>query len=107
MNHSSGKRLTHEEVVNRLDDETVSYDSGLGVSTYFSELLRVSIKVEPNMYQVAIQWLKDLLYHAEFDKERYVVINDRKQFLRIAYWRVLQTSRCLGQDPTIHGRDQA
>lgn len=66
----SGERLTHEEVVNKLDNETVSYDVGLGVSGAFTDTLRVSIKVETALYETAVVWLRDLVYGAEFDKDR-------------------------------------
>lgn len=66
----SGQVLTHEEVINRLDDETVSYDVGLGNGDAFTDLLRVSIKVENTAYDTAVAWLKDLVYGAQFDKER-------------------------------------
>nr|GAT54909.1 predicted protein [Mycena chlorophos] len=66
----SGERLTHEEVVNRLDDETVSYEVGLGVGGAFTESFRVTIKVEIAHYETAIAWMKDLLHGAEFDHER-------------------------------------
>ena len=70
ITRSSGERLTHEEVVNQLDNDTVSYDTGLGLSDAFAETLRVSIKVDPGMYETAIAWLKDLVCNSEFDKER-------------------------------------
>ncbi|KAJ6575205.1 Metalloenzyme, LuxS/M16 peptidase-like protein [Mycena capillaripes] len=66
----SGERLTHEDVVNKLDNETVSYEVGLGMGNSFAETFRVSIKVETAQYETAIAWLKDLMYGAEFDKER-------------------------------------
>ncbi|KZT05962.1 uncharacterized protein LAESUDRAFT_701454 [Laetiporus sulphureus 93-53] len=70
VKRSSGEELTHEQVVNKLDDDTVSYDVGLGVGAAFNEMMRVSIKVESAMYESAIAWLRDLLYGSEFDKDR-------------------------------------
>ncbi|KAL6304310.1 Metalloenzyme, LuxS/M16 peptidase-like protein [Sparassis latifolia] len=70
VTRSSGEKLTHEEVVNRLDNDTVSYEVNLGVSGTFSETMRVTIKVETAMYESAIAWLKDLVYDSIFDKER-------------------------------------
>lgn len=64
--------MTHEQVVNQLDDETVSYEVGFGVSDAFTENFRVSIKVELSAYEKAIAWLRDLVYGAVFDKERSV-----------------------------------
>lgn len=70
----SGERLSHEDVVNKLDNETVSYEVGLGMSNAFAETFRISIKVETAHYETAIAWLKDLMYGAEFDKERSVFL---------------------------------
>jgi hypothetical protein len=55
-----------------LDDETVSYEVGLGVANSFAETMRVSIKVETAAYESAVAWLKDLVYGSEFTKERLV-----------------------------------
>lgn len=70
VKRASGEYLTHEEVVNKLDDETVSYEVGLGLSNTFTDTFRISIKVETARYETAIAWLKDLIYGAQFDKER-------------------------------------
>ncbi|KAF8832423.1 hypothetical protein HHX47_DHR1001921 [Lentinula edodes] len=73
VKRQSGERLSHEEVINKLDDETVSYEVGLGIANSFAETLRITIKVENAAYETAIAWLKDLLYGSEFDKERLAV----------------------------------
>lgn len=70
VQRKTGERLTHEEVVNKLDNETVSYDVGLGFSNSFTDTFRVTIKVETALYETAIAWLRDLLYGSEFDKDR-------------------------------------
>ncbi|KAF8922457.1 Metalloenzyme, LuxS/M16 peptidase-like protein [Mucidula mucida] len=70
IHRQSGEVLTHEEVINKLDDETVSYDVGLGTAGAFGEMLRISIKVEVASYETAVAWLRDLLFGARFDKER-------------------------------------
>jgi Zn-dependent M16 (insulinase) family peptidase len=70
VKRASGEDLTHEEVVNQLDDETVSYEVNLGFAGMFSELARVSIKVEEHRYATAVAWLHDLLFGSRFDRER-------------------------------------
>jgi Zn-dependent M16 (insulinase) family peptidase len=70
MTKLDGTRLNHEEVINALDKDTVSYDSGLGMDGTFSELLRMSIKVESSKYDTGIAWLRDVLFQSEFTKER-------------------------------------
>jgi Zn-dependent M16 (insulinase) family peptidase len=57
-------------VVDKLDDETVSYEVSFGISDAFTENFRVSIKVERSAYEKAVAWLRDLVYGAVFDKER-------------------------------------
>lgn len=56
--------------MNKLDDETVSYEASLGFNGIFNEVFRASIKVETARYDAAIAWLKDLLYGSKFTKER-------------------------------------
>ncbi|KAF8271486.1 Metalloenzyme, LuxS/M16 peptidase-like protein [Lactarius quietus] len=70
VKRQSGERLSHEEVVDQLDDQTVSYEVDLGVSGRFAETLRVTIRVEVAKYELAVAWLRDLLYGSEFAKER-------------------------------------
>lgn len=70
VKRSTGERLSHEEVVNKLDDETVAYGAELGTNSAFEELLCVRIKVEKDGYEAAVLWLKDLFYGSNFDKER-------------------------------------
>ena len=43
------------------------------MSSVFAETMRVSIKVDKDLYETAIVWLKDLVYGSEFDKERYAI----------------------------------
>lgn len=74
VNRENGERLSHEDVINRLENETVSYEVGTGMVAAYTDLFRVSIKVETALYETAISWLKDLLYHTEFDKERLSVV---------------------------------
>ncbi|KAH9486850.1 hypothetical protein JR316_0000915 [Psilocybe cubensis] len=74
VERQSGIKLSHEEVINQLDNETVSYEIELGISNSFSDMVRVSIKVETALYEKAVEWLRDLLYGSEFDKDRLQVV---------------------------------
>jgi len=104
VQRQSGIRLSHEEVINQLDNETVSYEIGLGISDSFSDTFRVSIKVEIAQYEKAIAWLKDLVYGAEFNEERCGF------FSLMLHYRVLiaieQTSSRFGQNSTVFTRDE-
>ena len=75
MKRQSGERLSHEEVVDQLDEQTVFYEIGLGTPGMFTETLRVAIRVEVAKYELAVAWLRDLLYGSEFSKERYVLVS--------------------------------
>lgn len=72
MKRQSGEHLSHEEVVDQLDEQTVFYEVSLGTGGMFAEMLRVSIRVEVAKYELAVAWLRDLLYGSEFTKERSV-----------------------------------
>lgn len=70
LSFPDGTRLTHEEVINLLDKETVSYDANFGMSGSASELLSVSIKIEVSKYATGVSLLRDLIYHSEFAEDR-------------------------------------
>lgn len=91
VNRHTGEKLSHEQVINQLDDETVSYEAAFGISDAFTENFRVSIKVEVSAYEKAVAWLRDLIYGSEFTKERRV----HPDFLlfRVCYILLLNNSR--------------
>ena len=64
--------LSHEEVINQLDSDTVSYEVSFGLLHCFMDIFRVSIEVEIAHYETAIAWLKDLVYGADFNEDRYI-----------------------------------
>jgi hypothetical protein len=70
INRHDGTRISQEEAVDLLENDTVSYDSGLGFDNVFSQLLRISIKVEVSKYEDAIAWIGDILRGSEFDPAR-------------------------------------
>lgn len=70
ITRADGTKLSHEDVIKQLDNDTVAYDISLGVGGYFSELLRIGLKVETAQYATAIAWIRDLLYSSYFDIER-------------------------------------
>lgn len=70
VKRASGELLSHEEVINKLDNETVAYEAALGVSDQFTEVLRVTFKVQAERYESTVTWLRDVVWGAIFDKER-------------------------------------
>ena len=99
VRRASGVMLSHEEVVNQLDNETVAYKVELGVRNCFTDIFRVSIEVEIAHYETAIAWLKDLVYGAEFDMDKYV--SDKKFIIFVTYLILQQAASCTGQDTAI------
>lgn len=73
---STGEKLGFEEVVVKLDDETSHYTCDLGFRhSYLADNFLVVIKVEKEQYELAVQWMKDLIYGAEFDIPRCASFN--------------------------------
>ncbi|KIO20924.1 hypothetical protein M407DRAFT_10649 [Tulasnella calospora MUT 4182] len=70
VTRSDGAKLTHEEVVKQLDGLSVGYDINFGQGDLFQNLIRITIRVEPRRYEEAVAFLKDLIYGAEFAKDR-------------------------------------
>ncbi|CAE7154201.1 unnamed protein product [Rhizoctonia solani] len=65
-----GTKISHEDLVKKLDEVTVVYDSNLGISGYFADTVRVSIKAELSRYEEVVGLLRDLLYSPEYTKDR-------------------------------------
>ena len=102
---TSGVRVSHEEVINQLDDETVYYNVQLGVSDYFEDISNVSIKVEIAHYETAIALLKYLVYGAEFDENRYIIRDKKIPYSsRLLTLSVQQVESHSGKDTTITSR---
>ncbi|CAG8543440.1 8472_t:CDS:10 [Ambispora gerdemannii] len=99
-----GTRLTYEEVIKELNEDTVSYLCGLGAGGSFEDLLCFSIKVEANKYAKAIEFLRDLLWHTEFAVDRIKnittkLINDIPSRKRDGYRMAATILRTIIYDP--------
>lgn len=66
----NGKRIEYEEVVKELEQDTVYFQIESGSSVGNSELIRIKFVVEPENYQKAIQWVRELMFNSIFDPER-------------------------------------
>ncbi len=71
----SNTKLTYEDVIKLLDEDTLEYESALGVSWGFNENLCVDLKVEKENYNKAISWLRDLVWGSEFAVERLKIVS--------------------------------
>lgn len=74
VRRADGTVLSHEEVVNQLNDFTVDQDSNFSYRRCFAENFTVSIKAEKENYAQAVSWLRDVLTGSIFTKERLEVI---------------------------------
>ncbi|TYJ56451.1 hypothetical protein B9479_002854 [Cryptococcus floricola] len=74
VKRADGTVLSHEQVVNQLDDLTVSQLAHFEIKGNFAEVMVVRLKVQKDQYEEAVQWLRDLLTGVIFDKERLGVI---------------------------------
>lgn len=70
VTRADGTKLTFEQVVKGLDEDTINYEAGLGAGSGFSELVSIDIKVEKQKYEKAITWLRDLIWGTEMAVER-------------------------------------
>ncbi|QRW19305.1 AhpC/TSA domain-containing protein [Rhizoctonia solani] len=65
-----GTKISHEDLVKKLDEVTVAYDANCGISGYFADTVRISIKAEVSQYDAVVGLLRDLLYSPEYVKDR-------------------------------------
>lgn len=65
-----GVRLEYEQVVAKLEKDTVNYNIGSGTYMDTPESLRIRFQVEPEKYEVSIKWIKEFLWSSIFDASR-------------------------------------
>lgn len=65
-----GKKIEFEDIVMELDRDTVGYGMKFGKSLGNSETLNIAIQIEAEKYQLAIRWLRELMFQSIFDLER-------------------------------------
>jgi len=64
-----GVRIEFEQVVAELEKDTVDYDIGRATCMDVPESIRIGIRVEPEKYELAIKWLRELMWDSVFDKK--------------------------------------
>ena len=64
-----GVRVEFEQIVAELEKDTVDYDIGLASRMDPPESIRISFRVGPEKYEVAIKWLWELMWDSVFDKK--------------------------------------
>jgi Zn-dependent M16 (insulinase) family peptidase len=73
----NGTTIDFEQVVVELERETVGYSIDSASSLGNVECLKITFQVEIQKYQVAIKWMRELLWNSVFDVERLKAINAR------------------------------
>ncbi|KAF9100744.1 hypothetical protein BGX29_006292 [Mortierella sp. GBA35] len=70
----TGEETPFETVVKLLDQDTISHECGVGVSSMFRQLALVLLKTERAKYAEGITWLKKMTWNTRFDADRLKVI---------------------------------
>ena len=72
-----GKIIDFEQVIMELERDTVGYEIDSGQALGNPEVITITMQVEVEKYQTAIQWLRELMYSSVFDVERVKSITSR------------------------------
>ena len=64
-----GVRIEFEQVVAELEKDTVGYGIGLASWMDAPENITISFRIEPEKYEVAIKWLRELMWDSVFDEK--------------------------------------
>lgn len=67
----NGKKIGFEEVVTRLEQDTISYSmSGGGRTINDPEGIAIQFQVEPEKYATAVEWIRTMMFDGVFDETR-------------------------------------
>lgn len=67
-----GKRLSFEEVIKYLEQDTITYAVDRGSDVGNSELIYINFVVEAAKFETAVKWLSTMLVKSIFDKDRLI-----------------------------------
>ncbi|KAK2630019.1 hypothetical protein QTJ16_000839 [Diplocarpon rosae] len=65
-----GKRVEFEEVVTKLEQDTISYAMGGSGRMNDAEGLVIQFQIEPEKYETAIKWIRTMMFDSIFDPVR-------------------------------------
>jgi Zn-dependent M16 (insulinase) family peptidase len=65
----NGEVIKFDRVVTELERDTAFYSIGTGEGISNAEVLQIDLRVEPDKYHAAVQWLNQLLWGSVFDVE--------------------------------------
>jgi Zn-dependent M16 (insulinase) family peptidase len=67
----NGKKIEFEEVVTRLEQDTISYSmTGGGRAMNDPESIAIQFQVEPEKYAAAVEWIRTMMFDSVFDETR-------------------------------------
>ena len=67
----NGKRIEFEEVVTKLEQDTISYSiNGGGRNMNDPEGLAIQFQIEPEKYAAAVEWIRTMMFDSIFDEVR-------------------------------------
>ncbi|POS87295.1 hypothetical protein EPUL_002276 [Erysiphe pulchra] len=66
----NGKMVEFEEVVKRLEKDTVSFNISGGGNIGYDEGIAIKFQVEPEKYSAAIKWIHTMIFDSIFDETR-------------------------------------
>jgi Zn-dependent M16 (insulinase) family peptidase len=67
-----GKRIDFEEVITKLEQDTIEYSLDRGSDVGNSEMLYIPFVAEEHKFETVVQWLKTMLVDSVFDTERVI-----------------------------------
>ncbi|KAH7306100.1 zinc metalloprotease-like protein [Rhexocercosporidium sp. MPI-PUGE-AT-0058] len=65
-----GKRIEFEDVVTKLEQDTISYSMGGAGRINDAEGLVIQFQIEPEKYETAIKWIRTMMFDSIFDPVR-------------------------------------
>lgn len=68
----NGGFVAHDDVVQKLDLDIISYDASLGYQGAFREYIVIAVKVEAKKYSAGVNWLRYLMWNIQFTHDRYL-----------------------------------
>ncbi|KAH6009352.1 hypothetical protein HBI84_049380 [Parastagonospora nodorum] len=67
-----GKRIEFEEIITKLEQDTIEYSVDRGSDVGNSEMLYIPFVSEASKFETCVQWLKTMLVDSVFDVERII-----------------------------------
>ncbi|RYO45354.1 Uncharacterized protein AA0116_g13363 [Alternaria tenuissima] len=96
-----GKRIEFEEVITRLDQDTIEYSMDRGTDIGSSEIIYVPFIAEADKFETVVLWLRSMLVDSVFDTER-IISAVKKMLADVPGEKRDGSSMSFAVDRTIH-----